>query len=147
MLRNLLSFSLVLLILALAACGAPPPLPQNDSTPTAAETPETASSEQPMPKATFSPELQAIADQASTILSEALDVSPEDVTILEVQRVEWSDASLGCPEPGMMYAQVITPGYLVTAEVDGEEQMVHMNEKGDGVVCPPERAKPPISAE
>ena len=141
--RNLLSISLIFLILALAACGAPPPLPQNDSTPTDS----TASSEQPMPKVTFSPELQTTADKATTILSDALDVSPDDITILEVQRVEWSDASLGCPESGMMYAQVITPGYLVTAEVKGEEQMVHMNEKGHGVVCPPERAQPPISVE
>ena len=25
----------------------------------------------------------------------------------------WSDASLGCPQPDMGYAQVVTPGYLV----------------------------------
>ncbi len=99
-----------------------------------------------MPEATISPELQPMADNAMDILAQTLNVSPEDVTILDIQRVEWRDASLGCPKPGMMYAQVITPGYLIKAKVNGEAQMIHMNEAGRGVVCPPDRAKPPYSA-
>jgi len=99
-----------------------------------------------MPENKLSPELQTVADNAMNILTTTLDVTPEDVTILKIQHVDWSDASLGCPKEGYMYAQVITPGYLVKAEVNGEEQAVHMNEKGNGVVCPPDRAKPPIRA-
>jgi len=37
----------------------------------------------------------------------------------------WSDTSLGCPRPGMFYAQVITPGYLITLEVKGEKYEYH----------------------
>lgn len=154
MFRKLMSLSLMTLIatLMLTACGAPPPLSQNASAPEPTqiakptEEPETIMSEtKPTAEATLSPELQPVADEAVTILTKTLDAPPEDVTILEIQRVEWSDASLGCPQPGMMYAQVITPGYLVKAEVDGEEQMVHMNEKGHGVVCPDEQAQPPAN--
>ncbi len=158
MFRKLMSLSLMLLIaaLTLTACGAPPPLSQNapasSPTPTQiakpTEEPETIMSEiNPSAKATLSPESQPVADDAVTILTQTLDVLPEDVTILEVQHVEWRDASLGCPKPGMMYAQVITPGYLVKAEVNGEEQMVHMNEHGKGQVCPPERAQSPANAQ
>ena len=139
---------MILLALALAACGAPPSLPE-DSAPAAAPVQpvdEASPGGEKMPEATLSPELQPMADKATDILAETLSVSPEDVTILDIQRVEWRDASLGCPKPGMMYAQVITPGYLVKAEVKGETQMVHMNEAGHGVVCPPDRAKPPYSA-
>jgi glucose/arabinose dehydrogenase len=158
MFRKLIFLSLILLTAALmlTACGAPPSLSQNApaSAPTHAPTqipkpteePETIMSEtKPTAQATLSPEMQSVADEAATVLTKTLNVSPEDVTILEIQRVEWRDASLGCPKPGMMYAQVITPGYLVKAEVNGEEQMVHMNEKGHGVVCPADQAKSPIS--
>ena len=100
-----------------------------------------------MPENKLPPELQTVADKATTLLASALNVAPEDVTILQVQHVQWSDASLGCPKAGYMYAQMITPGYLVKAEVNGEEQAVHMDEKGNGVACPPERAKAPIRVD
>ncbi len=135
---------LILLTLTLAACAAPPTRPDDTTPVQPAEAVSPA--EEKMPEATISPEMQPMADKATGILAEALTVSPENVTILEVQRVEWRDASLGCPKPGMMYAQVITPGYLIKAQVNGETQMLHMNEAGRGVVCPPDRAKQPYSA-
>lgn len=35
------------------------------------------------------------------------------------EETEFSDASLGCPQPEMFYAQVITPGYVILFTVDG----------------------------
>ncbi len=43
-------------------------------------------------------------------LARRLGLAPEAIRLVSVEAVEWSDASLGCPQPGMMYAQVITPG-------------------------------------
>jgi len=143
--------SMILLASTLAACGAPPAIPKEEApveAPAAApaQPKETISpGDEDMPKTTILPELQPLADKAIDILADTLNVSPDEITILEIKRVEWRDASLGCPKPGMMYAQVITPGYLVKAEVNGEPQMVHMNETGHGVVCPPDMAKPPYS--
>jgi hypothetical protein len=31
--------------------------------------------------------------------------------------VEWPDGSLGCPQPGVEYLQVITPGFWVELQV------------------------------
>jgi hypothetical protein len=46
------------------------------------------------------------------------------VTLMEPKT--WRDASLGCPEPGMVYAQVITEGWLIKyAGPKGEEIPVH----------------------
>ncbi|MCX7706544.1 MAG: hypothetical protein N2204_00860, partial [Anaerolineae bacterium] len=53
-------------------------------------------------------------------LAERLGVSVADVTVTAWEPVDWPDASLGCPEPGKMYAQVITPGYQVMLQVRGE---------------------------
>ncbi len=92
-------------------------------------------------------EYQDIANKATELVASTLHVPADEVTVLSVQSVTWRDASLGCPEPGNMYAQVLTPGYLVTTQVNGNTQQVHMNDKGKGLVCPPERAQPPYQTE
>lgn len=38
----------------------------------------------------------------------------QDIKLVEAKPAMWPDASLGMPEPGKMYAQVITPGFRVT---------------------------------
>jgi Mrp family chromosome partitioning ATPase len=43
-----------------------------------------------------------------------LNVPQDQLRVDRVASQEWTDASLGCPQPGQYYAQVITPGYLVT---------------------------------
>ena len=40
-------------------------------------------------------------------------------SIVSAESVTWSDSALGCPKPGMMYSQVITPGLKVVVEADG----------------------------
>ncbi len=156
-------FLFILLILALAACAAPPTMPPETpassspastekttptSTPTPVPTPtNTPVAESIMPQSNLSPDMQKVAEQATEILAKSLNVAPEAITILSVQRVQWRNASLGCPKPGMMYAQVITPGYLVKAEIDGQVREVHMNDRGHGVVCPPARAQKPFQGD
>src|SRR5262245_26364313 len=48
--------------------------------------------------------------------------SDKEITVVSAERVSWSDASMGCPAPGMMYAQVIVPGYRIILRV-GDEQL------------------------
>jgi hypothetical protein len=40
-------------------------------------------------------------------------------SIVSAESVTWNDSSLGCPKPGTMYSQVITPGLKVVVEADG----------------------------
>jgi hypothetical protein len=72
---------------------------------------------------------------AQTALAQALNVPPDQVTIDRVEQVEWRDASIGCAQAGMMYAQVITPGYRVVATVSGQRKEVHTDMTGRAVVC------------
>lgn len=82
------------------------------------------------------PVLAAVSD-----LAERLDLPREsEVTVVEVQSEEWSDTSLGCPQPGMVYAQVITPGYRVVLEVKGERYEYHTDRGANVVLC--EREEP-----
>ena len=50
---------------------------------------------------------------------------PNDVRIVRIEAREWPDRSLGCPRPGMGYAQAITPGYLIVADVGGQQLEYH----------------------
>lgn len=51
-----------------------------------------------------------------------------DVRVLSVQPREWPDRSLGCPQPGMGYAQAITPGYLITLDAAGRRFEYHTDQ-------------------
>lgn len=65
-----------------------------------------------------------------------LGVSPESVQVITIESRDWPDSSLGCPQPDMLYAQVITPGYLVLVDVSGERIEYHTDERGTVVRCP-----------
>ena len=64
---------------------------------------------------------------AANYLAGKLGVGANELTLVRSSAAEWSDSSLGCPKPGMMYAQVITPGYEITFEHDGSNYAVHSN--------------------
>jgi hypothetical protein len=52
-------------------------------------------------------------------------VTASEVGLISFEEVEWNDTALGCPEPGGMYAQVITSGFDVRLLVDGNEREYH----------------------
>jgi hypothetical protein len=72
---------------------------------------------------------------AQTTLAQALGVQPGQVAVDRVEQVDWRDASIGCAQTGMMYAQVITPGFRVVATVAGQRKEVHTDMTGRAVVC------------
>jgi hypothetical protein len=75
----------------------------------------------------------AVAD-----LAERLGIAPGQIAIVAVESVQWRDSSLGCPQPGMMYAQVITPGFRVILRAEDEQYEYHSAEGRDSAVyCPP----------
>lgn len=49
-------------------------------------------------------------------LAKRLKLQAREIKLIESQPATWSDTALGMPEPGKMYAQVITPGSRVTLE-------------------------------
>ncbi|MFH1706225.1 MAG: hypothetical protein ABH867_04955, partial [Patescibacteria group bacterium] len=52
------------------------------------------------------------------------------------RRLSWSDGSLGCPKPGMVYTQQIVPGYRAEVLVNGERIEVHIDAlKKSGLIC------------
>ena len=78
-----------------------------------------------LPSEEISGEVQPLVAMAKTDLAKRLDVSPTEIEVDMVKLVEFSDTSLGIPEPGTMYAQVIIPGYIIRLTVDGTQYEYH----------------------
>lgn len=58
---------------------------------------------------TDSPAVEAaIAD-----LSARLDVRAADIEVVRAEPVTWSDGSLGCPQPDVMYTQALVDGVFI----------------------------------
>jgi ADP-ribose pyrophosphatase YjhB (NUDIX family) len=81
------------------------------------------------------PDEERALEAARRTLAEQTGVPADEVRLVSIAETEWPDASLGCPRPGMMYAQVITPGYLVTLEAEGRTHEVHTDRNGRAVIC------------
>lgn len=64
--------------------------------------------------------------------------------VVGVERVTWRDGSLGCPEPGMSYAQGLVPGWRIQLAAGSRSIVYHANESARVVHCPPGRATHPL---
>jgi|GEM_PF-1078939 len=68
-------------------------------------------------------------------LSDQTGSSPDEIMLVSIEAVEWSDSSLGCPQEGFMYAQVITPGYKIVLETQGQQYNYHTDQATNVVLC------------
>jgi hypothetical protein len=68
--------------------------------------------------------------EAQNFLSESLGVDVTQVQVVKVEDMEWPDACLGLPSGDEACAQVITPGFRITLEVNGQTYILHTDESG-----------------
>lgn len=88
----------------------------------------------PLP-ADVDPAVSSVVDAAVADLSGRLGVASGTVEVLGARPVTWPDASLGCPEEGMAYAQVLTEGAAVELSVGGTRYRYHAGDDGDPFPC------------
>ena len=67
------------------------------------------------------------------VLAARLSVGTDSLTLIKDEAVQWSDASLGCPQEGMMYAQMITPGHRMTFRHNEDTYEVHTADAGSSM--------------
>lgn len=82
-----------------------------------------------------SPEAQTAIDAALREAASRLGVALTQLQVETVEQREWGDSSLGCPQPGFFYAQVITPGYLIVVAGGGKRLEYHTDTRGRSVMC------------
>ncbi len=112
-------------LLTICACGASPPPP------TPLPTPTTAASPRATPLTAYPPVVQKTVEDLARVVPQPASA----ITVVTVEEVEWPDASLGCPQPGHVYAQVVTPGYRVTLAVGGQQYDYHTDRAEHVIRC------------
>jgi hypothetical protein len=128
-------FRLVVTMFTLTACGSGAATPtRSPATLSPTPGPSHAPSGTPTPiPATPTP--LAFVEPLRSDLAQRLGIAPESIQVAEIQKTVWPDASLGCPDPEQMYAQVTTPGYLVRLELQDEVYEYHMAAGGPFLLC------------
>jgi hypothetical protein len=83
----------------------------------------------------LAPGLETLIEKARADLAQRLYVSTSEIAVLEATSVTWPDSSLGCPQEGMFYTQVLTPGYRIKLGAADREYEYHTNERESFVLC------------
>ncbi|HWH23456.1 MAG TPA: hypothetical protein VNW68_01035 [Candidatus Limnocylindria bacterium] len=92
-----------------------------------------------VPEDVLQPILEALAVEAG--------VGQDQIAIVRAEQVTWRDASLGCPEPGMMYIQVLTEGYWVVLRVNDQTFDFRVDSQGQFRLCPEGMGQDPLEPE
>lgn len=62
--------------------------------------------------------MQNLVDEAIQDLADRLSISADKISLVEATEVVWPDASLGCPQPEMLYKQVPEDGAQIVLMVE-----------------------------
>lgn len=72
---------------------------------------------------------------AKADLANRLTMPMDEVEVLVVEEVTWSDSSMGCPQPGMMYAQVLQDGLLIKLAAGDQTYEYHSGGTREPFLC------------
>jgi hypothetical protein len=138
--ERIMSKSLKILILAgalSASAGAAdtPPTPRQIAPPTRIPDIETLA---PLPAGEPVSTAQMPRTVRRAVVTDAakrFNVAESEVVLARAEQVTWSDGSLGCPEPGRMYTQMLVAGYRVVATTGAGALTYHTDSRGTAVSC------------
>ena len=124
-------------VLLLAACATPSatvPTPPASPTPAVSPVPSRA----PVLNSSSGPASDAqnaAVEAARRDAAGRLSLPPESLQVEQVDARQWNDRALGCPTPGVLYAQIVTPGFLVVIGGGGRHLEYHTDDRGMAVFC------------
>lgn len=71
-----------------------------------------------------------VARNVQNQISETLGVAAENIQITEVDKTDWPDACLGLPQADEACAEVITPGWLLMFNINGQQYRYRVDATG-----------------
>ena len=77
----------------------------------------------------------SVVKAAMQDLAEREDVDVSTIEFVSREAVTWSDGSLGCAKPGVMYTQALVEGQRVVLRMDGVDYEYHSAGKEAGALC------------
>lgn len=138
--RGALCLVLASLALSVAACASgagsgtttPSPVPVM---PTPAANVSPAPSSVPGPGLNPTPDSTAAVEAALNDAATHLGVARDQLRVVQAEPKEWPDSSLGCPQPGQMYSQIVTPGYLIVISAGAKQLEYHTDARSRVILC------------
>lgn len=88
------------------------------------------------------PAIQRWIDQAKEDLASRLDVPIDQIHLVTFESVIWPDGGLGCPRPGMVYAQVQVEGFLIRLAAGNRVYAYHGGGAQEPFLCEQTSALP-----
>ena len=58
-----------------------------------------------------------------------------DIEVVRSESLIFSDGSLGCPQPDVVYTQAPVPGYRIVLDADGQPLDYRVTERGYMMLC------------
>lgn len=80
-------------------------------------------------------EAERLIELAKRDLAERLSIDLEEIQVTASLQKEWPDASLGCPQTDIVYAQVVTKGYLIILQAEGKPYEYHTDLDQQAILC------------
>jgi hypothetical protein len=88
-----------------------------------------------LPGSSSSADPQPAVEAALRDAAARLGVKPDDLKVDRVEPRQFGDSSLGCPKPGLMYSQIVTPGFVILISGAGKQLEYHADTRGQVVLC------------
>ncbi|MDX1614538.1 MAG: hypothetical protein R3300_09525 [Candidatus Promineifilaceae bacterium] len=73
--------------------------------------------------------------QIQADLTQKLGIDEATIEVVQAEAVIWSDGSLGCPKPGVVYTQALEEGYQVILAVGSQRYDYRANTRGYFFLC------------
>jgi hypothetical protein len=89
--------------------------------------------------------LSGLVEQAKQDLSQRFSISADQISVIQAREVTWPDSGLGCPQPGMMYLMVLSPGYQIILNAGAREYHYHAGHDAEVFYCA--NPSPPVPGE
>lgn len=68
-----------------------------------------------------------------------------DLRVIDAAAVDWPDGAAGCPEPGVLYPQAVTPGYRIRIQAGTAVLNYHATRHSqEPLLCPSKRVQPAL---
>ncbi len=87
------------------------------------------------PTGIVQPGLDPLIAKAKADLADRLGISADDIETVSAEAVVWPDGSLGCPQPGMEYTQVLVDGAKIVLYAQGKTWEYHSGGTRDPFLC------------
>jgi len=84
---------------------------------------------------TVDAQLKSFVEVAVADLIGRLHVDASSITVVSARSITWPDGSLGCPQPGMAYPQMLVDGALIELSVAGTVYRYHSGGSRGPFLC------------